>query len=1349
MRIFLLQIITILALCALPQVSAAHHQVPEPRIVYNLSTSNGLSYNGVSDILIDSRGFTWIATYDGLNVHNGFSIKTYKKQINDQKLPSNRIRSLAEDHLGRIWIGTENGVTIYDYYLDSFTSINNTELSKSKVTQIIFSGEKHEVAHLLCENGSIVEYNTLTNKLEFSTFDTSTTFRNMIEIDSDNFLIASSTGLVRYTKSSKTYYPLIVDGLYAASTIARNPKGEIFVGLFSGFRRFDLETKSLYGQTLLPNYNIKEIFFDSSDGLWVSTTFYGVHYAPDYSANREPHFSFLMPNQRANAIRETSDKRILAGSDKGFFCIDSSKSKFNGVGKSTSTTLFLPNVFTLSDNSILIKSGTKIYTLDPLHHKLEDKTALFKCNTLSTNFNIVTTKDDDIWQFSARQICFYDAKKKRSRPINSPLIKRLPDRIPTCTEIDGQGNIWLGYFSDLVRINVDQNNSIIDIESFAMHPLMRGRSFSRIRHIYYDESTSSLWVGTDENGTMRMEIEPDKTLDEMSFQHYRHIPGDSTSLSSNFVTDAHRTVKGELYIATEQGGICRVIENEGRSATFKSYTEIDGLSNNVVKSISSDSNGNLWITTNIGLNFFDTQSKEFHTYRLIDGLPFEEFRYTKAKDHDGKIFLTGFDEVLYFDPLSLTMSEETPKVYFDQLSIGDNIIKPNSKFDNRKIIKKRLTHNDQIELRHDETPFAISIDALCANQSAQQYIYYKLEPNNKEWTRVPISENTLRFNALPHNNYTLHVKASNSFGALSEEISLNISILPPAWRSPWAYATYTLLAVLSIASLIIILMRFLKLDYQLRIEEQKIASIQELNTEKQRYFSGISHELKTPLALIIAPLTSLQQRFRLDTEVRNNLNSIQRQAKKMLQLVEIAHGVQLSDENRLELKRTNFYFDDLISDIISDFDQMAKYDQKSLSVERREVDIEVNADYSMIEKIFTNLINNAFKYTKRGDTIKISYFTQDKTIIVNISDSGKGIAENDIPHIFERYYTSAQLDKNNSAGTGIGLAFTKMIAEMHGGEISVDSILAQCTTFSVKIPIVVKKVVGRETYAAEIAENIPTKEQSRDNMVILSDFEPPIVISEHLSSSLIYVVDDNTEMRLLLNETLGAYFNVITFASAQECLDAMQSQWPDLVVSDVMMPEMSGDQMCQIIKNDIATSHIPIVLLTALDTIDDKVRGYSVGADAYISKPFHPTHLITRIEVLLQKVEQLRERFRSPLPLHKEESDAGSSKDRKLIERLYELFEENLDNENVEVESFLKELGLNRSVFFAKIKALTQLSPYELLKKFRLDRAAELLKSGEYNVNEVCMMTGFKSRTHFSRLFKDTFGVTPSKYCNL
>lgn len=561
----------------------------------------------------------------------------------------------------------------------------------------------------------------------------------------------------------------------------------------------------------------------------------------------------------------------------------------------------------------------------------------------------------------------------------------------------------------------------------------------------------------------------------------------------------------------------------------------------------------------------------------------------------------------------------------------------------------------------------------------------------------------------------------------------------------WSKGFWTIVCVIVFGQLLISiivynLMRVQRLKYELREEAIQKRSLELLNIEKQRFFSNISHELKTPLTLILAPITVLSERFLLDIDVKEKLAIIKRQAKKMLNLIELSHELQLNERNMLKVKPCMFSFNKFLKDITEDFMFMAKYDNKDFVVNYPNKNVNVYADYSMIEQMLNNLLTNSFKHTVQRDKVGIDISYHDQLLTIKVYDTGDGISEKDLPYIFDRFYQASNQGLKNIGGTGIGLAFTKRLIELHSGNIGVESKLGEGSTFTVNLPII------QNVTEADVIDE--TNEQEGETDLYVGDWDiKSIEIDSKYLRFLVYLVEDNTEMRSFLTEIIGQFFTVKSFANGKECLDGMNKEWPDIIVSDVMMPEMDGNELCNVIKSDLKTSHIPVILLTACNTVDDKIKGLQSGADAYIPKPFYPKHVLTRICTLLDNRAKLWERFQSGVPLNiAANENEVSAKDNEFICALYAKFNEYVDDECVDMELLAKEIGVNRSLFFQKVKALTNDSPFELLKNYRLQRAAELLVKEEYNVNEVCMMTGFKSRTHFSRLFKEKYGVAPSKY---
>ncbi|CAI8174306.1 MAG: Sensor histidine kinase TodS [Polaribacter sp. SA4-10] len=488
----------------------------------------------------------------------------------------------------------------------------------------------------------------------------------------------------------------------------------------------------------------------------------------------------------------------------------------------------------------------------------------------------------------------------------------------------------------------------------------------------------------------------------------------------------------------------------------------------------------------------------------------------------------------------------------------------------------------------------------------------------------------------------------------------------------------------------------------------------------------------------------MSDRYKNNFDVSEKLGLVQRQIKKIKQLIDQVHDFRRADANLLKMNYSRFNFNSFIGDVANDFMFLASKDQKKFVCLSKEKNIIVSADKDKIEKIINNLISNSFKYTKTEDVIKIEFSTNEKDLIIEVSDTGMGIEKEDLTHIFERFYQSQSTDKQHIAGSGIGLAFTKKLTEMHYGYISAESEVDKGTTITIQLPIV-KKQIEEDEIIDETIELPLEKEVKIDEDFIQKEISSNIKVSGNFSDKIIFYAEDNLEMRNYVSNILSKYFNIKVFRNGQDCLNALQDEWPDIVISDVQMPVLNGLDLCISIKSDLKTSHIPVILLTGLANIEDHVRGIRDGADAYIKKPFNVQRLVTNVEALLINRKYLRERFQVGIPLTKE-NNKNNRNDNAFLEKLYSIIEENLDNQDFDINILSRELYLNRTHFYQKVKELTNQTPFEILKTYRLKKAAQLLSQEKLSVNEVFMMTGFKNRHHFSKTFKKMYNVSPSKF---
>ncbi len=1314
---------------------------------HRIDITKGLTHNGVTSLLKDSRGYLWIGTYDGLNQYNYNDITNYKNQVRPQLFQSNRIHSLTQDDTGRIWIGTERGVTIFDYEKYSFEQLVGSGNGVSPlVNDIVITSDK---AICIGSVQEILTYDMDGALLRSDTLPSDVHIKDVASAGEENYILASNKGLLLYD-SSNGGVELIEDTLSrGVNAIVKCGKSEFILGLNSGiqYARVDINQSQLSIEPLSPviykDYNINTIAIDRKGGLWIGTENRGVLYRENYIDSNETELKCLFPEERVKDFVFDTDRVWVSTSDGGVVELSTVALPFKTMADNE---IELPRIMPYNKDLILINSVKQFKLYNRKTGREEGLPFIVPQFVKNDYKTILRDNNDNLWIISSGEDMpvLYRIEEDRTIEIKSDqlsIIKagRKNEAYPIEAICDGDGNFWITYVDDIYRISFDPQGEISSVESIKENQAIKDLGkVSRTRTLFYDEQKNLMWIGTNYCGLFRVDLNVDKEtrLCDMQIDNYRHSEEDLQSLSADFISSILRSKDGTLWVGTEQGGLCKVKE-KGNNLSFETISEKDGLSNNVVKSIQVDKYGNLWIGTNIGLSMYNVKSGNFTTYGHNMGrLKDQDFWYSSFVFEDGEMVFSQPKKVLIFDPETLYNQSDTVNIRFAGLRMSNQKIHPNVSYDGEVIIEKELSDGDTLELKWYQNIFSIDIDDLSDCYLSNHEIYYQLTSISDEWLMLPANSHSVTFNGIEPGHYLLKVGGKDSEGKIAETIELNIIISPPFSRSVFAYILYLIVIGLVIFVVIRSILLYQTLKHELTIKELEKGA----NEDKLRYLSNISHELKTPLSLILAPVALLREKFSLDITVTSKLDLIRRQSKKLLELIDLTHGIEANDLKGLRISRTIFSFDAMINDLKADFEFITQYDNKTFIIEKLSNEaINVEADRGMLEKIISNLLSNAIKHTVRGDVIKLSYYVSSQkpnNITLSLSDTGYGIDSEDLPHIFDRFYQAKRSGANNIGGTGIGLTFSKMLVELHNGEISVESELNVGTTFTVTLPIMVDAVVED-----------PICDKSLEDMVIYASDNSEIVVEGEYSTSLIYLVEDNQELRALLCEIIGRHFNVRSFANGTELFKELDNEWPDLIISDIMMPnDMDGYELCRRIKGDMKTSHIPVILLTACATVDEKIKGLQVGADSYIPKPFYPKHLITRVETLLHNRQLLRERFQVGIPLVYGKEANNSSLDNEFMEKLYKLFDENLSNEEINMNHLARELGKNRSMFFKKVKAITNNSPAELLKEYRLKRGAELLQQGEHSVNDICYLIGFKDRSHFSRVFKDKYGMPPSKF---
>jgi signal transduction histidine kinase/ligand-binding sensor domain-containing protein/DNA-binding response OmpR family regulator len=1343
----------------------------ESKLVYakKITISTGLAHNGVSSVFEDSNGFLWIGTYQGLNKYDGIKLTTYKNAIDLDILTSNRVRSISEDKNKNLWIGTDEGITIYNTELETFFKIytnkeSNNEENGPIIRKILIS-KKNDLIYCLTEgNGVLIfdaTYKLVENIFVSTNFSNNLIFYNALELENSTIIFSSSEGIFKYTFSAdKKIVKILPSKILASNFIEKIDATTFLATLKNGLAVIKLNKNNefILKKELFINDSFNSVKLDAKGNLWLGTLDDGILYIENFKAALEHNFKAPLKEKRftdnlnrlrISSIICSSNNNIWVGTfDEGLYQFNIKKNVFktyrkslNDVKKVSTTGVNFMSKYD-KDRVFIVAISGSINLFNTKTDQFEDLPF-----TLPENFKIggvFVDSKKNIWLKvnGINALFLVRDKSKNIEKITHNSLENSDAYLFRSFSEDKEGNIWVSTSNDAYKITVGKNTSIKDIESLNSNPFFKNNTLKTIRYIYADYLKKYVWIGSN-HGFFRVENKKNVPLRNQIVHKYTTDTHKKNSISSNFVTSIIRLPNEELWISTENGGICRVLETR-TSLEFIPYTEKEGLSNNAAKSILYDDEHGLWIPTNIGLNKFDLKSKQFRKFNLADGLPFEDFWFVSEKLDNGVLLFSGLNTFSYFNPQEISNDEELPNTYLSNFKVFNKLIKPGDTLNKRVLLDKNISKQEKIVLKYDENVFSFELISLHFSNPKNHTIRYKLSNVNKDWITLPSNENIIRYSGLQPDPYEFTYMASNSLNEWSAPKKLLITITAPFWKTYWAYFSYFILLLLFIYAIVYSITKIQSLHHKVTIEKLELDSIKELNESKLRYFSNISHEIKTPITLITNPIETLTERYKNNFDVSQKLELVKRQIKKIHQLVDQVQDFRRADANMLKMHYSRFNFNKFTDQLIKDFDFLANKDQKTFSCTSKEQNIIVSADKDKIEKIINNLISNAFKYTKANDTINIEFSSNEKDLFIAVSDTGMGIDEEDLEHVFERFYQSQSIQKEHISGSGIGLAFTKKLVEMHYGYIKAESKINEGTTITIQLPIV-KTQIEEDEIVDKVIELPEEKEIKIDRQFIQQEILSDIKVSGDFSDTLIFYAEDNLEMRNYVSDILSKYFKIKVFRDGQECLDALEDEWPNIVISDVQMPILNGLDLCISIKSNLKTSHIPVILLTALSNIEDHVRGIRDGADAYIKKPFNVKHLVTNVEALLINRKQLRERFQVGIPLTKE-NNKNNRNDNAFLEKLYSIIEENLDNQDFDINSLSRELYLNRTHFYQKVKELTNQTPFEILKTYRLKKAAQLLAQEKLSVNEVFLMTGFKNRHHFSKTFKKMYNVSPSKF---
>ena len=838
------------------------------------------------------------------------------------------------------------------------------------------------------------------------------------------------------------------------------------------------------------------------------------------------------------------------------------------------------------------------------------------------------------------------------------------------------------------------------------------------------------------------------TPEQIQFETYRQV-SEQSNVADNDIYVLYKDTDSQIWVSVFGGGLNKLVryDKEKHEPIFKSYGIREGMNNDVVKSIVEDKNGNLWFTTEIGLSCFNKATEQFRNYDKYDGfLNVELEEGSTLRTLNGDLWLGTRQGILAFSPDKL----ETQHMDYDTRIVDFKVSNRDLRsFQDCPILKESIIYTDAIQLKYNQSMFTIEFAALnFYNQNRVSYRYI-LEGYEKEW-HYNGKNRIASYTNVPPGDYTFRVETLDEANPeLVSSRTLAVTVLPPWWLSWWAMIIYVILGLAALYFGLRLAFFMIKMKNDIYIE-QKVSEM------KIKFFTNISHELRTPLTLIKGPIQELKEREKLSPKGLQYVDLMEKNTNQMLQLVNQILDFRKIQNGKMRLHVSLIDFNEMIASFQKEFRVLSEENEVSFTFQLPDESIMVWADKEKLSIVIRNIISNAFKFTHSGGSIYVTTGLTDdgKRCFVRVEDNGEGIPQSKLTEIFERFSQGENTKNPYYQGTGIGLALSKEIVNLHHGSIYAESPEGQGAVFTVEL------LMDKEHYRpSEVdfyvsdTETAPTasEEEAVTNISSVETTEEEPEIDSSLPTLLL--VEDNRDLCQLIKLQLEDKFNIHIANNGVEGLKKVHLYHPDIVVTDQMMPEMDGLEMLQSIRKDFQISHIPVIILTAKNDEGAKTKAITLGANAYITKPFSKEYLLARIDQLLSERKLFRERIRQQMENQTTtEEDSYEQylvkKDVQFLEKIHQVIEENMDDSDFNIDTIASGIGLSRSAFFKKLKSLTGLAPVDLVKEIRLNKSIELIKSTDLSVSEIAFAVGFKDSGYYSKCFRKKYNQTPREYMN-
>ena len=1293
-----------------------------------ISTKEGLPHNYVSKVISDSLNIKWIAQENGITKYDGTNFTKIEPGAKYPGLKNENIETLFLDSKNNIWIGTKSGglsmlnikTNILENYNEVLSKKNGGTLRVIAITEDstgnIWIGCNQKGLFVLDpSNKSLIEHFEI--KL----------VQSLLTDSKGNVWIGTYGRLMKYDPSESRILEFQIDNKTIQSIIEDKFRNCLWIGTaqpkmnddISEIYKFDFISQKITGVTTgINSHFFKSLYLDYKNRLWIGTWGNGV-YRSNSDLSKFRKLNLVGSQYSKNAINYQDILDIHGDKNKVIWL----STTYSGIVKLTESKGF-KNLDQEVKNPILqnelnfqsVYSDANEVWLGTL------RSGLFKGKDFSSFKQVPSVEKSKIFSIYKNENHFYIGALKESYILDSKAAKitSLSIRKATCFLVENNKKAWIGTQEDgIMYYDISILENPVLINQFKINDSINKIESDRITAIVKDVH-ENLWIGT-YNGIHLFDKQKNKFIHQSKLLD-AFIPNiiNTIYVDSNFI-----------WVGTPNG-LFKLKYINNKLKIIEEYDEEQGLNNDFICGITKGNNNNLWITTTTNLIRFDQKNNSFINYGKNDGVYTSQFNLRSFHNHDNSLILAGGqDNLTYFKPSDITENKNKDEIVFAHLKVNNQKILPGDSINGNVIIDKDINYMGEIILTHEEKTFDLAFIKNDYRNDIVSHYRYKLVGYQNEWVYLK-NKKEVNFMGLPPGNYQLNVSASEDYKNWLLPKSLNIKVLYSPWLSPIAYLIYVLLS-LGIASVMIYLfMRQLHTRNKLKKE-------QELSEAKFTFFTNISHEFRTPLTLILSPLKEFNQSTEFKGKVSEKLITMEKNADRLLNLINQLLDFRKAGHGLLKLSVAQGNFVRFSNEVFLYFKEQAVSKQIKYNFIKDQEEILFPFDRSKMEIVLCNLISNSLKYTMPGGEITLHITGSENACIITLKDTGYGMDSTSKKKIFDRFYQINSTNTTNIIGSGIGLSFTKKIVELHHGTIEVESKLNKGTEFRVELPLGSKLYKSSDFHTEEInTDKIETYEKID---LTTSDNKDLIVRSKE---NTILLIDDNEEIRGYLKLLLSDEYNILEAGDGEEGTEIASNEIPDLILCDIMMPKKDGLAVCKELKEQVTTSHIPIILLTARSSNIYEIKGLETGADDFISKPFDPKIVKARISSALQNRTKIRAHFLNIIRF--EPTSISQDPETVFIDEVVKLVEENLLNENFGIESMMEKLFMSQSTLYRKIKSLTGLSLTGFIRSIRLKKAAEMILSDNKKLSVVCMLVGFNDYKHFRESFIKQFGCLPSEY---